>query len=71
VQVVGIFLTAKDTSLHIKVTVYSSCMQNFMLHRSKMWPGRKENELALARAEARMIDECVVSIGHTSIGTLN
>jgi len=36
-----------------------------------MWPGRKENELALARAEARMIDECVVSIGHTSIGTLN
>ena len=30
-------------------------MQSSMLHRSETWPVRKENEMALQRAEMRMV----------------
>jgi len=33
----------------------SSCVQSSMLHRSETWPVRKENEMALQRAEMRMV----------------
>ena len=37
--------------------LYSSCVQSSrpMLHRSETWPVRKENEVALQRAEIRMV----------------
>jgi len=34
---------------------YSSCVQSNMLHKSETWPVRKENEVALQRAEMRMV----------------
>jgi len=33
----------------------SSCVQSSMLHGSETWPVRKENEVALQRAEMRMV----------------
>jgi len=33
---------------------YSSCVRSRMLHGSETWPVRKENEVALQRAEMRM-----------------
>ena len=35
--------------------LYSSCMQSNMLHGSETWPVRKENKVALQRAEMRMV----------------
>jgi len=35
--------------------LYSSCAQSSMLHGSETWPVRKENEVALQRAEMRMV----------------
>jgi len=35
--------------------LYSSCVRSSMLHGSETWPVRKENEVALQRAEMRMI----------------
>ena len=35
--------------------LYSSCVQSSMLHGSETWPVRKENELALQRAEVRVV----------------
>ena len=35
--------------------LYSSCVQSSMLHGSKIWPVRKENVLALQRAEMRVV----------------
>jgi len=35
--------------------LYSSCVQSSMLHGSETWPVRKENEMALQRAEMRMV----------------
>jgi len=35
--------------------LYSSCVQSRMLHGSETWPVRKENEVALQRAEMRMV----------------
>ena len=32
-----------------------SCVQSSMLHGSETWPVRKENEVALQRAEMRMV----------------
>jgi len=43
-------LTNKDISLIVRGRLYSS-----MLHRSETWPIRKENEVALQRAEMRMV----------------
>ena len=35
--------------------LYSRCVRNSMLHGSETWPVRKENEVALQRAEMRMV----------------
>jgi len=35
--------------------LYSSCVRSCMLHGSETWPVRKENEVALQRAEMRMV----------------
>ena len=35
--------------------LYSSCVQSSVLHGSETWPVRKENEMALQRAEMRMV----------------
>jgi len=35
--------------------LYSSCVRSRMLHGSETWPLRKENEVALQRAEMRMV----------------
>jgi len=48
-------LTSKDVSLTIRGRLYSSCLRSSMLHGSKTWPLRKENEVALQRAEMRMV----------------
>jgi len=47
-------LTNKDMSLIVRGRLYSSCVQSSILHGSETWPVRKENEVALQRAEMRM-----------------
>jgi len=47
-------LTNRDISLIRTGRLYSSCVQSSMLHGSETWPVRKENEVALQRAEMRM-----------------
>ena len=44
-------LTNKDVSLIMR----GSCVRSSMLHGSETWPVRKENEVALQRAEMRMV----------------
>ena len=44
-------LTNKDVSLIMRGRLYSSCVQSSMLHGSETWPVRKENVVALQRAE--------------------
>jgi len=48
-------LTNKDISLRVRGRLYSICVQSSMLHGSESWPIRKENEVALQRAEMRMV----------------
>jgi len=48
-------LTNKDISLTVRGRLYSSCVQSTMLHGSETWAVRKENEVALQRAEMRMV----------------
>jgi len=48
-------LTNRDISLIRRGRLYSSCVQSSMLHGSETWPVRKENEVALQRAEMRMV----------------
>ena len=49
-------LTNKDVSLIMRGRLYySSCVRSSMLHGSKTWPVRKENVVALQRAEMRMV----------------
>ena len=48
-------LTNKNVSLIMKGRLYSSCVRSSMLHGSEIWPVRKENEVALQRAEMRMV----------------
>jgi len=51
-------LTNKEislTSLIMKGRRYSSCVQSSMLHGSETWPVRKDNEVALQRAETTMV----------------
>jgi len=48
-------LTNKDISLIMRVRLYSSCVRSSMLHGSEIWPVRKENVVALQRAEMRMV----------------
>jgi len=47
--------TNKDVSLIMRGRLYSSCVRSSMLHGSETWPGRKENVVALQRAEMRMV----------------
>ena len=44
-------LTSKDVSLILR--------GSSMLHGSETWPARKENVVALQRAEMRMVSGCV------------
>ena len=46
-------LTNKDVSLIMRGRLYSSCVRSSMLHGSETWPVRKENMVALQRAEMR------------------
>ena len=48
-------LTNKDESLIMRGRLYSSCVRSSMLHASKTWPVKKENVVALQRAEMRMV----------------
>jgi len=48
-------LTNRDILLIRRGRLISSCVQSSMLHRSESWPIRKENEVALQRAEMRMV----------------
>ena len=48
-------LTNKDMSLIVRGRLYSTCVRSSMLHGSETWPIRKENEVALQRAEMRMV----------------
>jgi len=48
------FLSKKGISLIVRGRLYSSCMRRSKLHGSETWPIRKENEVALQRAEMRM-----------------
>jgi len=48
-------LTNRDISLIRRGRLYSSCVRRSMLHGSETWPVRKENEVALQRAEMRMV----------------
>ena len=49
-------LTNKDVSLIMRGRLlYSSCVRSGMLHGSETWPVRKENVVALQRAEMRMV----------------
>ena len=45
-------LTNKDVSLIVRGRLYSSCMRSCMLHGNETWPVRKENVVALQRAQA-------------------
>jgi len=48
-------LTDMDISLIMRGRLYSSCVQSSMLHGSETWPVRKENVVALQRAEMSMV----------------
>jgi len=48
-------LTNKDASLIMRGRLYSSYVRRRMLHGSETWPERKENVVALQRAEMRMV----------------
>jgi len=48
-------LTNRDISLIRRGRLYSSCVRSSMLHRSETRPVRKDNEVALQRAEMRMV----------------
>jgi len=48
-------LANRDIPLIRRGRLYSSCVRSSMLHRSETWPVRKENEVALQRAEMRMV----------------
>ena len=42
--------------------LYSSCVRSSMLQESETWPVRKENEVALQRAEMRMVRYMCVKV---------
>jgi len=48
-------LTNKDVSLIMRGRLYSTCVRSSMLHGSETWPVRKENVVAVQRAEMRMV----------------
>jgi len=50
------FLTNKNISLKVRGRLYSGCVRSTMLHGSETWPiERRRNEVALQRAEMRMV----------------
>jgi len=44
-----------DVSFEMRGRLYSSCVQSSMLYGSETGPVRKENKVALQRAEKRMV----------------
>jgi len=42
-------------NVYVTVNMYSSRVRSSMLHGSETWPVRKENEVALQRAQMRMV----------------
>jgi len=48
-------LTNNDVSLIMRGRLYSSCVRSSMLRGRETWPVRKENMVALQRAEMRMV----------------
>ena len=50
-----LMLTNRDISLIRRGRLYSSRVLSSMLHGSETWPVRKDNEVALQRAEMRMV----------------
>jgi len=48
-------LTNKDILLMVRGRLYISCVQSSMFHGSETWPVKKKNEVALQRAEIRML----------------
>ena len=48
-------LTNRDISLIRRGRLYSSCVRSSVLYGSETWPVRKENKVALQRAEMRMV----------------
>jgi len=48
-------LTNTDVSLIMRGRMYRSCVRSSMLHGSETWPVRKENVVALQRADMRMV----------------
>jgi len=59
-------LTNRDISLIRRMRLYSSCVRSSMLHVSETWPVRKENEVALQRAEMRILRWMCNSVLHGS-----
>jgi len=58
-------LTNKDVSLIMRGRLYSSCVRSSVLHVRETWPVRKENVVALQRAEMRMVRwMCHVKLKH-------
>ena len=58
-------LTNRDISLIRRGRLYSNCVRSSMLHGSETWPVRKANEVALQRAEMRMVRwMCNVKVKH-------
>jgi len=56
-------LTNKDVSLIMRGRLYSSCLRSSVLHGSETWHVRKENVVALQRAEMRMVRwMCVIKL---------
>ena len=47
-------LVGIGSDLIMRGRLYSSCVQSSMLHGSETWPVRKENVVALQRAEMKM-----------------
>jgi len=45
----------RDISLIKRNGLHNSCVRSSMLHGSETWPVRKENEVALQRAEMRKV----------------
>jgi len=65
VLILVVMLTNKDISLTVRWRLYSSCVRSSMLHGSETWAVRKENEVALQRAEIRMVRwMCGVKLQH-------
>jgi len=45
----------KNVSSKVRGRLYSSSVRSSILHESETWPVRQENEVALQRAEMRMV----------------